>query len=47
MCVKYQSNVLFPRVWLVKTWLSLTQGTPNYKQGCKVEKNVIGAYDMS
>ena len=21
--------------------------TPNYKQGCKVEKNVTGAYDMS
>ena len=47
MCVKYQSNVLFPRVWLIKTWLSLTQGTPNYKEGCMVEKNVAGAYDMS
>ena len=46
MCVKYQSNVLFPRVWLVKTWLSLTEGTPNYKQGCKVEKNVTGAKSL-
>ena len=41
MCDKYQSDVLFPRTWFVKTWLTLTQGTPNFKQGLKVEENVL------
>ena len=30
MCVNYRSDVLFPRAQFLKTWLSLTQGTPNF-----------------
>ena len=49
MCVNYRSDVLFPRAQFLKTWLSLTQGTPNFNsgQGFEVEGNVTGAYKIT